>query len=247
MPRTTRASPSRKTMSPWRSTSRPHRCQRAISGLDGSGGRLPGRPGAGRGRAPIIARPGGRFHPVGCFRRTLFVRRQRDHPAEDIEHGESPGASWGVWAKGSGTVPRPLIVLGKPPCTEMALSWVTVRTSSRSETHRRLGAKSQELAHDRWIVSEHSAEDRMVVCVGSVTPQSRPRLLITHGACSGVADGILAMRLLPHKSFCMSFYHKTYSFTTGLSEVLPVVSCQHPSNRASYSSSACRASSRPCT
>jgi hypothetical protein len=96
-------------------------------------------------------------------------------------------------------------------------------------------------------VTASDTTEGMVVCVGSATPQSRPRLLITHGACSGVADGILAMRLLPHKSFSMSFYHKTYSFTTGLSEVLPVVSCQHPSNRATYSSSACRASSRPCT
>src|SRR5208337_3472801 len=96
---------------------------------------MPGRPGAGRGRAPIIARPGGRFHPVGCFRRTLFVRRQRDHPAEDMEHGKSPGASRGVWAKASGTLPRPFLVLGKPPCTEIALSWVTVRASSRSGAH----------------------------------------------------------------------------------------------------------------
>ena len=96
-------------------------------------------------------------------------------------------------------------------------------------------------------VTASDTTEGMVVCEGSVTPQSRPRLLITHGACSGVTDGIHAMRLLPHKSFSMYFYHKTYSFTTGLSEVSPVVSCQHPSNRASYSSSACRASSRPCT
>ena len=39
-----------------------------------------------------------------------------------MEHGGSPGASRGVWAEGSVTVPRPLIVLGEPPCTEMALS-----------------------------------------------------------------------------------------------------------------------------
>ncbi len=77
-------------------------------------------------------------------------------------------------------------------------------------------------------VTASDTTEGMVVCEGSVTPQSRPRLPITHGACSGVADGMLAMRLLLYKSFCMYLYHKTHCFTTGLSEVLPVVSCQHP-------------------
>ena len=104
---------------------------------------MPGQPGAGRGRGPIIARPGGRFHPVGCFRPTLFVRRQRDHPGDEIEHGKSPGAPWGVWAKPSSTLPRTLCVLGKPPCTEMALSWATVRASSRSGAHWWLVAKTR--------------------------------------------------------------------------------------------------------
>ena len=96
-------------------------------------------------------------------------------------------------------------------------------------------------------VTASDTTEGMVACVGSVTPQSRPRLLITHGACSGVADGLLAMRFLPHKSFCMSFYHKTYS----LQQTSPK-SCRsflvsiHRTERAS-SSSACRASSRSCT
>ena len=34
---------------------------------------LPGAPGAGRGRAPEIAAPAGRFHPVGRFRGPSFV------------------------------------------------------------------------------------------------------------------------------------------------------------------------------
>jgi len=53
-------------------------------------------------------------------------------------------------------------------------------------------------------VTASDTTEGMVVCEGSVTPQSRPRLLITHGACSGVAYGILALRLLPHESFCIS-------------------------------------------
>ena len=109
----------------------------------------------------------------------------------------------------------------------MALSRATVSTSCRSETHRRLGAMSRELAHDRWIESEDSAK-------------GNPLELQRHRKCHDRRNGRLCrvryaaiqtqaahhsrsmlrgrrwhacLRLLPHKSFCISFYHKTYSLT----------------------------------
>ena len=79
-------------------------------------------------------------------------------------------------------------VPGNPPCTEMALSWVTVRASSRSGPTAVRG-KDQDSAHDRWTVSEHPAEENplelqaspqvtrpraMVVCAASGTSSSSP-------------------------------------------------------------------------
>ena len=47
-----------------------------------------------RDRSPEVAREAGRFHPVGCLARTLVIRRERHHPADEPDQGTAPGASW---------------------------------------------------------------------------------------------------------------------------------------------------------
>ena len=174
---------------------------------------MPGRPGAGRGRAPIIATPGGRFHPVGCFRRTLFVRRQRDHPAEDMEHGNSPGASWGVWAKASGTVARSVLVLGMPPCRKLALTSATVQGSGRSGvlwglmektmirhviagTESELSAQENPLEFDR---RRKRVDRRHGPVYSSRHVSIQLRIIAAHEAGARVANGISARRFLSQK------------------------------------------------
>src|SRR5262249_51253625 len=71
----------------------------------GQGRELSGQPGPARGRAPEIARPGGRSQPAGRFLRPPPRGRQRDHPAAEPRHRTSPGTTWGVRARASCTVP----------------------------------------------------------------------------------------------------------------------------------------------
>ena len=170
---------------------------------------------------------------------------------------KSPDASRGVWAKASGTDPRSFLVLGIPPCTEMTLSWVSVRASSRSKTHRRLGAKSQELAHDRWIVSELSAEenplelqphrkwlDRKYGRACSLRHvEAHTQLLTAQRPGSGVANGLFATQFLPMIHF--DAINLQINLTTDRTpNDSGLVRSWHPSSRASQSSSTCRANSR---
>ena len=200
----------------------PSRCQRAIAGFMGSGGSSPAdraRVAAGPQKLPA---PVGRFHPVGRFRRPSFVGGQRDHPGDEVEHGESPGASRGVWAKASSTLPGPLLVLGKPPCTEMALSWATARASSRSEAHwwfvaetrirHRIAGPSRSIPLRRTRSSfKLTAMTRPETWSCVQHPARRDPDLAAHRSRSWLrgSHGLPAMRILPHSPF-----HK--SFTTDL-------------------------------